>query len=186
VMLQMFNHGINIIGLWILVEMIEKRFGTRKMSELGGLAQKNPSMAIFFVLIALGNIALPLTNAFIGEFMMFNGIFSSNVYDGNYTIFGTIRLNANSFATVYTICAGLGIILAAVYTLNMIRKVFYGETVTAIAGAKDIRRYERLALLMIVIMILGIGIYPQAVLNITNDVTDSILKISDLVKDLKK
>jgi len=172
--------------LWILVEMIEKRFGTRKMSELGGLAQRNPSMAIFFVLIALGNIALPLTNAFSGEFMMFNGIFSSNVYDGNYTIFGTIRLNANSFATIYTVCAGLGIILAAVYTLNMIRKIFYGETVAAISDAKDIRRYERLALVMIVILILGIGIYPQAFLNITNNVTDSILKISDLVRDLKK
>jgi NADH-quinone oxidoreductase subunit M len=36
------------------------------MSELGGLAQKNPSMAIFFVLV-LANIALPLTNAFVGE-----------------------------------------------------------------------------------------------------------------------
>ena len=186
VMIQMFNHGINIIGLWILVEMIEKRFGTRKMSELGGLAQQNPSMAIFFVLIALGNIALPLTNAFIGEFMMFNGIFSSDVYDGNYTIFGAIRLSANSFATIYTVCAGLGIILAAVYTLNMIRRVFYGETVAGISAGKDIRRYERLVLVMIVILILGIGIYPQAVLNITNGVTDSILKISDLVKEVQK
>ena len=186
VMLQMFNHGVNIIGLWILVEMIEKRFGTRKMSELGGLAQKNPSMAIFFVLIALGNIALPLTNAFIGEFMMFNGIFGSDVYDGNYTIFGAVRLNANYFATIYTVCAGLGIILAAVYTLNMIRKVFYGETVAALSGGQDIRGYERLALVVIVILILGVGIYPQAVLNVTNDVTDSILKISELVKDIKK
>ena len=87
-MIQMFNHGINIIGLWIVIEMIERRFGTRKMSELGGLAQKNPSMAIFFVIIALANIALPLTNAFIGEFMMFNGIFGSDVYAGNYTLLG--------------------------------------------------------------------------------------------------
>src|SRR5688572_7489670 len=167
VMIQMFNHGINIIGLWILIEMIEKRFGTRKMSELGVLAQKNPSMAIFFVLIALANIALPLTNAFIGEFMMFNGVFASDVYAGNYTIFGAIKLKANYFATIYTVCAGLGIILAAVYTLNMIRKVFYGDAVAAISGGQDIKRYERLALVMIVILILGMGIYPQPILNIT-------------------
>src|SRR4030095_16602636 len=122
VMLQMFNHGINIIGLWILIEMVEKKFGTRKMSELGGLAQKNPSMAIFFVLIALANIALPLTNAFVGEFMMFNGIFGADVYSGNYTVLGIIKVNANYFSFIYTVGAGLGIILGAVYTLNMIRK----------------------------------------------------------------
>ncbi len=77
VMIQMFNHGINIIGLWIVVELIERQFGTSKISELGGLAQKAPGLAIFFVVIALANIALPFTNAFVGEFLMFNGIFNS-------------------------------------------------------------------------------------------------------------
>jgi len=186
VMIQMFNHGINIIGLWIIIELIEKKFGPRKMSELGGLAQKTPSMAIFFVVIALANIALPLTNAFIGEFMMFNGIFGSDVYDGNYTIFGTIKLNANNFSIIYTVFAGLGIILAAVYTLNMIRKVFYGNTSTVVSVGQDIKRNEKLALTVIVILIFWMGIYPQPVLNITNDVTDSILKISDVSPQLKK
>ncbi len=186
VMIQMFNHGINIIGLWILIDMIEKRFGTRKMSGLGGLAQKNPSMAIFFVLIALANIALPLTNAFVGEFMMFNGIFGADIYDGNYTMLGIIKLNANSFSTIYTVCAGLGIILAAVYTLNMIRKVFYGDAAAAMSGGQDIKRNERLALVIIVMLILGVGIYPQPVLNITNEITDSILRISDMGQQVKK
>ena len=45
VLMQMFNHGINIIGLWIVVELIERQFGTRKLSELGGLAQKAPALA---------------------------------------------------------------------------------------------------------------------------------------------
>jgi NADH-quinone oxidoreductase subunit M len=62
VMVQMFNHGINIIGLWIVVELIERQFGTRKLSELGGLAQRAPGMAIMLVVIALANIGLPLTN----------------------------------------------------------------------------------------------------------------------------
>ena len=60
VMIQMFNHGINIIGLWIVVELIERKFGHTKISELGGLAQKAPVLAIFLVIIALANIALPL------------------------------------------------------------------------------------------------------------------------------
>jgi len=44
VMIQMFNHGVNIIGLWIVIELIERQFGTRKISQLGGLAQRSPAM----------------------------------------------------------------------------------------------------------------------------------------------
>src|SRR5205085_4570240 len=83
VMIQMFNHGINIIGLWIVVELIERQFKTRKMSELGGLAQKAPALSVLFVIVALANVALPLTNGFVGEFLMFAGVFNSNVSQYN-------------------------------------------------------------------------------------------------------
>src|SRR5207249_636270 len=79
VMMQMFNHGINILGLWIVVELIERQFGTREISELGGIAAKAPILATLLVIMALANISLPLTNAFVGEFMMFSGIFSSTL-----------------------------------------------------------------------------------------------------------
>ena len=165
VMIQMFNHGINIIGLWIVVELIEKQFGTRKLSELGGLAQKAPGMAILFVIIVLANIALPLTNAFVGEFLMFSGILGSD---------GT------KYNVAFTVLAGICIILAAIYMLNMVRKIFYGDTVALTAAAQDIKLNEKLALGIIVILIFWMGVYPQPVLNITNDITDSILKISDV------
>ena len=166
VMIQMFNHGINIIGLWIVVEWIERQFGTRKISELGGLAQKAPAMAILLVIIALANIALPLTNAFAGEFLMFNGIFSSTV---------------TKYYVWFTVLAGISIILAAVYTLNMIRKVFYGNTNNLTAGAQDIRLNEKLALGIMVILIFWMGIYPQALLNITKEISDSILNKADVL-----
>src|SRR6202012_4550576 len=72
VLVQLFNHGINIIGLWIVIDAIEQRLGTRKMSELGGLATTAPVLAILLVVMSLANVALPLTNAFIGEFLMFD------------------------------------------------------------------------------------------------------------------
>lgn len=184
VMIQMFNHGINIIGLWIIIEFIEKRFGTRKMSELGGLAQKAPSLAIFFVVIALANIALPLTNAFVGEFMMFNGVFESNVYDGSYTLFGMIKVNAENFGFIYTFLAGIGIILAAIYILNMIRKVLYGNNITAGPGS-DLRLVEKIALGIIVILIFWIGVYPEPVLHMTNNITDTIIQRADVTALLK-
>jgi NADH-quinone oxidoreductase subunit M len=160
VMIQMFNHGINIIGLWIVVEMIERQFKTRKLSELGGLAQKAPTLTIFLVIIALANIALPLTNAFIGEFLMFTGVFTSNVSKFNY---------------IYTAVSGLTIILSAVYTLNMIQKIFYGNTNSVTAGAKDIVLNEKLVLGILVVMIVVIGVYPKPLLELTQPTVDAIL-----------
>ena len=171
VMIQMFNHGINIIGLWIVVELTERQFGTRKISELGGLAQKAPAMAIFLVIIALANIALPLTNAFAGEFLMFNGILNSVIT--KYNIW-------------FTVFAGLSIILAAVYTLNMIRKVFYGNTNALTERALDIKLNEKIALGIIVTLIFWLGVYPQTLLDVTKDFSDSVLKKADILPLLGK
>jgi len=165
VMIQMFNHGVNIIGLWIVIELIERQFGTRKMSELGGLAQRSPAMAILFVIVALANIGLPLTNGFIGEFLMFNGIFASTV---------------TKYYIVFTALAGLTIILAAVYTLNMIRKVFYGETNSLTAAGYSLRLNEIMALAIIVGFILMLGLYPKVFLNVTNETSEFILNKAEL------
>ncbi|MET0243607.1 MAG: NADH-quinone oxidoreductase subunit M [Flavitalea sp.] len=160
VMIQMFAHGINIIGLWIVVELIERQFGTRKISELGGIAQKAPTLTILLVIVALANVALPLTNAFIGEFLMFSGVFTST---------------ASKYSFLFTAIAGISIILSAVYTLNMIQKVFYGNTNTLTANTKDIRINESLALAIIIGMILVFGVYPKPMLELTQSVADSVI-----------
>ncbi|MGE5106655.1 MAG: complex I subunit 4 family protein [Sphingobacteriales bacterium] len=155
VMIQMFNHGINIIGLWIVVELIERQFGTRKMSELGGLAQKAPALAILLVVVALANVALPLTNAFVGEFLMFSGLYQFNVW--------------------YTVVAGFSIILAAIYTLNMIQKVFYGNTNVLTEVAKDINWNEKLVLGIVVILIFVMGVYPKPMIELTQASVHTLL-----------
>ncbi|MFL5788791.1 MAG: NuoM family protein, partial [Flavisolibacter sp.] len=165
VMIQMFNHGINILGLWIVVELIERQFKTRKLSELGGIAQKAPILSILLVIIAFANIALPLTNAFIGEFLMFNGIWGSTV---------------TKYNIVFTSLAALSIILAAVYMLNMIRKVFFGNTNSITENGHDIYLNEIAGLSIIVVLILIIGIYPQPLLNETNGFVDNLLRAIDI------
>ena len=160
VMMQMFNHGINIIGLWIVVELIERQFGTRKLSELGGIAQKAPALATLLVIVSFANISLPLTNAFVGEFLMFNGIWSSTV---------------TKYNVVFTALAALSIILAAVYTLNMIQKVFFGQVNELTEKTHDIRWNEKLAIGSIIVMILVFGIYPQPILNLTNGFVNSLM-----------
>jgi NADH-quinone oxidoreductase subunit M len=78
VLVQLFSHGINVIGLWIIADIIEQQAGTKLLSEMGGLAKKQPTLAILLVAFSFANIALPLTNAFVGEFLMFNSLFQVN------------------------------------------------------------------------------------------------------------
>ena len=160
VMIQMFNHGINIIGLWIVVELIERQFKTRKMSELGGIAQKAPALSALFVVVALANVALPLTNAFVGEFLMFAGVFNSNV---------------SQYNEVFMVTAGITIILSAVYTLNMLQKVLFGNTSQVTAHGRDIRLNEKLTLAVLVLVILAVGVYPKPMLEVTQSTVDMIL-----------
>lgn len=155
VMIQMFSHGINIIGMWIVVDLVEKQTGTRKISELGGIAHKAPVLTIFLVVIALANIALPLTNAFVGEFMMFSGLFKFNI--------------------IYTAVALLSIILAAVYTLNMVQKVFYGEANAVTNTIQEISLNQKLVLSVLVVFIFLFGVFPQPLLDLTKDTVMTIL-----------
>lgn len=155
VMMQMFSHGINIIGLWIVIDIIEKQTGVKHISQLGGIAQKAPALTIMLVIIALANIALPLTNAFVGEFMMFSGIWKYNI--------------------AMTVAAGLSVILSAVYTLNMIQKVFYGNTNTITENVKDITLNQKMGLGIIIVLIFVFGIYPQPMIDITKDAVTALL-----------
>ncbi|HEX3768083.1 MAG TPA: proton-conducting transporter membrane subunit, partial [Puia sp.] len=151
---------INIIGLWIVVFLIEKQFGTRKISELGGLASRAPVLTLLLVIITLANIALPLTNGFIGEFLMFSGVYSSRV---------------TTYNVVFTATAAITVILSAVYMLNMVQRVFYGSTNTLTAQAVDIRPGEKMILAFIVILILIVGVYPEPLFRLTQDSVNALL-----------
>ena len=154
VIFQMFSHGINVLGLWIVADVIEQQTGTRKLSELGGLAQKAPALAILFVVMALANIALPLTNSFIGEFIMFNSLFRHNIW----------------MAAV----ALISIILAAVYTLWMVQKIFYGEEKNT-TYVLDVPLNTKLMLAVLAAVVIFFGVYPQPMIDLTNDTVTRIV-----------
>lgn len=160
VLIQMFNHGIIILGLWVVVEAIEEKLGTRDINQLGGLATKAPRLAIAFVLVCLGNIGLPLTSGFIGEFMMFAGLYQYNAW--------------------MMFFAGLAIILVAIYTLRMLQKVLFGETNALTEKVIDLRANEWLALAVVIVLILAVGIYPKPVLDILQHTTHALLASNPL------
>jgi NADH-quinone oxidoreductase subunit M len=148
VYIQMFSHGVNVIGLWIVAELIEKQLGTRKLSELGGIAQKAPTLAILLVVLAFANVALPLTNAFVGEFLMFSGLFNYN--------------------KIIAAIAGISIILGAVYTLGMVQKVIYGNLNSTTERTIEISVAQKISLAIIVLLVIIFGVYPMPMLQLIN------------------
>jgi len=83
---------------------------------------------------------------------------------------------------VFTVVAGLSIILSAIYTLNMIQKVFFGNTNALTEKAKDIKLNEKVVLAAIVVLIVVVGVYPKPVLNLTKETVDMILTKMDYKK----
>ena len=154
-MFQLFSHGINVLGLWIVADIIEQQTGTRSMQQMGGLAKKQPTLAILLVGFALANIALPLTNAFVGEFLMFNSLFQYNVWVGA--------------------AAGVSIILAAIYTLNMVQKVAYGEVSTQINQMQTINKPAQIVLIVLLIIVFVTGVFPQPLFDLTADSLQQII-----------
>ena len=149
VMIQLFSHGINVLGLWIIADIIEQQTGTRSMKALGGLAKKQPTLAILLVGFAFANIALPLTNAFVGEFLMFNAIFQFSPWMATF--------------------AGVSVVLAAIYTLNMVQKIAYGEVSVAINTMTAPNKNAQGVLIVLLVLVFITGVYPQLLFNISAD-----------------
>jgi len=157
--IQMISHGMNVVGLFIIIEYIENRLHTRRISDLGGIAIRAPRLAIVFMIILLGSIALPMTNGFVGEFLILLGLFDYNI--------------------VFAAVAGLTVIFSAVYMLWMYQRTMLGETNPATEGMTDLTISEMIALLPAVILIFWIGLFPGMFLDLVNK---DILQILSYVR----
>ena len=146
-MIQMLNHGINVIGMFFVMDIISRRLNTRDIDTLGGISKVAPKFAIMFLIVVLGTVALPLTNGFIGEFLLLYGVYQYNIF----------------LAAV----AGLTIILGAVYMLRMYKKVMQGETNAVTAAFTDISGSETLVLGIICALIILIGVYPKCIMHLS-------------------
>ena len=158
-MIQMLNHGINVFGLFFVVDIISRRLNTRDSFQMGGIASAAPQLAIAFLVIVLGTVALPLTNGFIGEFLLLMGIY-------HYSLWAAL-------------ISGLTIILGAVYMLRMYQRVMLGTTNADTAVFRDIDGTEKLVLAIVCILIIFIGVYPQSVLQISEATVKSLVDMMD-------
>ncbi len=155
-MIQMLSHGLNVIGLFFVVDIIIRRLNTREIDQMGGIAKNAPKLAIAFLIILLGAVALPLTNGFIGEFLLLMGIY-----------------NFNFWAAVI---AGLTIIFGAVYMLRMYQKVMLGTANEVTINFSDIRGTEFAVLFIICAFVIIIGVYPKPLLHISEAAVNNLIE----------
>jgi NADH-quinone oxidoreductase subunit M len=155
-MVQMLSHGINVVGLFFVLDIIFSRAKTNKIEELGGIAKVAPQLAISFLIIVLGTVALPGTNGFIGEFLLLMGVY-------NYSIWAAA-------------IAGLTIIFGAVYMLRMYQNVMLGQTNSLTITFTDIKGTEKLVLYTICALIIVLGVYPKPILHLTEASVQHLLE----------
>jgi NADH-quinone oxidoreductase subunit M len=146
--LQMLNHGISTGALFLLVGVIYDRRHTRLVREFGGLAKVMPLYAVLFVIVTMSSVGVPGTNGFVGEFMIIMGTFVSSALGGN------AKLQAG--------LASAGVILAAVYMLSVVQRMFFGPLSNPKnKRLKDINPREIIALAPLIAMIFVIGWFPN-------------------------
>ncbi len=145
--LQMFNHGITTGALFLFVGLIYERTHTRSIANYGGLMKAAPVYTAFLALFTLSSMALPGTNAFVGELLVLSGGFAANLAAGA--------------------AAVVGALLSAAYLLGMYGKVALGPpSVSAKYEIHDVNGREIAAILPLAIFVLWVGLYPRPFLGI--------------------
>jgi len=154
--LQMVNHGISTGALFLLVGVIYDRRHTRMLDEFGGLAKVMPVYTALFIIATMASVGLPGTNGFTGEFLIITGTFVSNKLG---------HVNG-----IQAVGAALGVIIAALYMLTAVQKMFFGPiTRDENRNLKDINTREILAVAPLIIAVFVIGLAPNILLSQMRD-----------------
>lgn len=155
-MIQMISHGVNVVGLFFIVDLIETRTGTRELKSLGGIRNVDPKFAVLFLIVLLGSVALPLTNGFIGEFLLINGVYQYNAWIAAF--------------------AGLSVILGAVYMLRSYQSIMLGVPVLQTETFAPLQSSEKATLYIICAAIIVFGIYPKPLLDIAEPAVTQLVE----------
>lgn len=154
---QVISHGVVIVALFYMANLIEEKAGTLELPQMGGLKLQAPNMAILLLIIVLGAIALPLTAGFIGEFLIIAGLFKQSIW---FAVFG-----------------GMTMILGAIYMLFAYQRVMLGDRSADLKSITDIKPLDYLFLIPLIMVILGLGIYPQPIFNLVEKSINTLLTI---------
>jgi NADH-quinone oxidoreductase subunit M len=149
VILQMFNHGVTAAALFWFIAMLQERSGgERWIDDFGGLRKPAPVMAGMMGIVLFSSLGLPGLNGFVGEFLIFRGVFPLTWISATFSI--------------------LGLLVTATVILTVIQKVFTGPVPEKWAAFPDMHGGERLAMVPVIALMFLIGLVPQLILGSVN------------------
>jgi NADH-quinone oxidoreductase subunit M len=164
--LQMINHGLSTGALFCIVGMFYERYHTRQLSELGGLANRLPLLAVAMTFTTFASIGLPGLNGFVGEVMSLMGMFSQS---------------QSELAPILAILAALGVVLSAWYLLGVLQKAFFGPLQEphqhGHEPVEDLNFREIAALAPLLVMFLWLGLFPQPLLELIRPDIESVAQL---------
>jgi NADH-quinone oxidoreductase subunit M len=145
---QMLSHGLIASALFLCVGVIYDRLHTREIKAYGGLVERMPIYAVIFLIFTMGNVGLPGTSGFVGEFLTLLSAFKVNTY-------------VAFFATT-------GVILSAAYALYLYRRVIFGPLEKpSLKAIADVSPREIAILAPLVVLSILFGFYPAPILDVT-------------------
>lgn len=153
--MQMLAHGVNVVGLFLIADILLRHTGTREMEKLGGIRNMNGNFAVLFLIIMLGSVALPLTNGFVGEFLLINGIYQYGAW--------------------FAAFAGLTIILGAVYMLRSYQAIMLGPKRDSAIAFGSLASSDKVVLYIICFVVIAFGVYPKPLNDLAEEGTKLIM-----------
>ena len=158
--LQMIAHGFVVVGLFLAAEVIERRYQTNTVSDLGGIRAQSPKFSSMFMILVLASVALPSTFNFIGEFTVLYSLAQVNIG--------------------LAILGGTTIILGAYYMLKMYQNVMLGKTNDK--PFADVTFTEGTTFIIIIIVLIFFGLYPKPIFDL---ISPSIISTLDIINNTK-
>jgi NADH-quinone oxidoreductase subunit M len=160
VVLQIVCHAFSTGGLFLVAGMVEERVGTRELGGMGGLWARLPVLGGFGMFLAMAAMGLPGLGNFVAEFLV---------------LLGTFPVSAPA-----AIVASLGLVVSTVYAVWMVQRVFHGPEAPGTARPSGWRPQlsprEIVMLGIAIVVILWLGLYPQALVRTMNSTTDLLLR----------
>ena len=155
-LVQMISHGFISAAMFLCVGVLYDRMHSRMIADYGGVANRMPIFAAFFVLFAMANSGLPGTSGFVGEFMVIMGAVKANFW--------------------YAFLAAATLIFGAAYTLWMVKRVIFGAVANDhVEHLDDITRREFLVLGLLAVAVLGMGLYPLPFTEVMHHSVNNLL-----------
>lgn len=158
--LQALNHGITIAALFLVAGWLQERLTSTSINAGSGLCKYLPRLCWLTLFFVLSSVALPATNNFVGELLIFFGLFTQNPW--------------------LTAILGLTVILSVIYMLRWMQKMYFGPPSTYQNTLVDIGTKELLIALPLVALILWIGVYPGPVLQQIKPAAEKIAALAKL------